>query len=186
MLIAKQSKVLPMKRSLPTAGVLLAAMSLLMTGAISVPGYRVHPARAQDAGASDGGSAPTESGTPKESSTPWNPEHVAASTVFTYGAGVPAFLCTPGRYCALGLQTGETIRQISQSDPTWSVTPTTYGAGKLAAPVLIISPQGTSLGSDLTVTTDRRVYKVKLVSSTEHAMPLAVFNYPSDPAGQAQ
>ncbi len=161
-----------MNRPLVLGRLLRIALPSLLMGAAVLP----LPSLAQTANAQTTGTQ--AGGKEVEDSTPWNPEHVPVSTVFPYGKSVPDFVCMPGRYCALTLQTGETIRQIQQSDQSWSVTPTTYGAGTFAVPVLIVSPQGTSTTAALTVTTDRRVYKINLVSSMDHAMPLAAFSYP--------
>ncbi len=87
--------------------------------------------------------------------------------------------CAPEHYCALALQQGETIKTIDQTDKKWSVTPTTYGAGQFATPVVILFPSATDLSSDLTVTTDRRIYAVKLVSSAAHWSALTAFSYPN-------
>lgn len=115
----------------------------------------------------------------QESSSPLAPEKVAASNTLVYGQGTPTLPCAPGHYCALALQQGETIKSIDQSDKKWSVSPTTYGAGQFATPVVILSPSAPDLASDLTITTDRRVYAVKLVSSGTHWNALTAFSYPN-------
>jgi type IV secretion system protein VirB9 len=115
----------------------------------------------------------------QESSSPLAPEKVAASNTLVYGQGTPTLPCTPGHYCALALQQGETIKTIDQADKKWSVSPTTYGAGQFATPVVILSPSGPDLASDMTITTDRRVYAVKLVSSGTKWNGLTAFSYPN-------
>jgi len=115
----------------------------------------------------------------QESSSPLAPEKVAASNTLVYGQGTPTVACAPEHYSALALQQGKTIKTIDQTDKKWSVTPTTYGAGQFAMPVVILSPSATDLSSDLTVTTDRRIYAVKLVSSAAHWSALTAFSYPN-------
>jgi hypothetical protein len=65
----------------------------------------------------------------------------------------------------------------------WSVTPTVYGAGKLAKPVILISPGGPGLKDELTIISTNaqqkpRTYKVKLVSDADKWTQLTTFRYP--------
>lgn len=115
----------------------------------------------------------------QESSSPLAPEKVAASNTLIFGEGVPTLTCAPGHYCALALQQGETVKSVEQADKKWSATPTTYGAGQFATPVIILSPSAVDLSSTLTVTTNRRVYDVKLVSSATKWAGLTAFSYPN-------
>jgi type IV secretory pathway VirB9-like protein len=78
----------------------------------------------------------------------------------------------------LALQQGETIQKIDQPDKAWSISPTTYGAGQFATPVVILSPSAAALSSDLTITTDRRQYAVKLVSTMTKWTGLTAYSYP--------
>jgi type IV secretory pathway VirB9-like protein len=121
---------------------------------------------------------------PVETSTPWNPEEVPAQTSFDFGAAAePTLVCAPGKYCGLALETGETVQSADADEDHWSVTPTVYGAGKLAKPVILISPFAAGLTDELTITTTSaqqkpRTYKVKLVSDADKWTQLATFRYP--------
>jgi type IV secretion system protein VirB9 len=115
----------------------------------------------------------------QESSSPLAPEKVAASNTLIFGDGVPTLTCAPSHYCALALQQGETIKSVDEADRKWSATPTTYGAGQFATPVVILSPSAVDLSSTLTVTTDRRVYNIKLLSSATKWAGLTAFSYPN-------
>ncbi|HVY98259.1 MAG TPA: TrbG/VirB9 family P-type conjugative transfer protein [Dongiaceae bacterium] len=121
---------------------------------------------------------------PVEDSTPWNPEQVPAQTSFDFGSATePTLVCAPNKYCGLALETGETVQSADADEDHWSVTPTVYGAGKLAKPVILISPFAPGLSDELTVTTTTaqqkpRSYKVKLVSDADKWTQLATFRYP--------
>lgn len=121
---------------------------------------------------------------PVEDSTPWNPEQVPAQTSFDYGATTePILVCAPQKYCGLALQTGETVQSADADEDHWSVTPTVYGAGNLAKPVILVTPWAPGLTDELTITTTSaqqkpRTYKVKLVSDTDKWTQLATFRYP--------
>jgi type IV secretory pathway VirB9-like protein len=120
---------------------------------------------------------------PVEDSTPWNPEQVPAQTVFDYGAAAePVLVCAPGKYCGLALETGETVLSAEANEDHWSVTPTVYGAGKLAKPVILISPIDPGVTDELDITSisagqKGRGYKVKLVSTADKWTQLATFRY---------
>lgn len=113
-----------------------------------------------------------------ESSSPDAPEKVAANKTLVYGQGDATLTCAPEHYCALALQTGETIKTIEQPDKKWTLSPTVYGAGTFATPVVIFSPTAAGLSSDATITTDKRVYQVKLVSTAKDWTPTTAFTYP--------
>jgi hypothetical protein len=121
---------------------------------------------------------------PVETSTPWNPEEVPAQTSFDFGGTTePTLVCAPNKYCGLALETGETVQSADADEDHWSVTPTVYGAGKLAKPVILISPFAAGLTDELVITSTSaqqkpRTYKVKLVSTADKWTQLATFRYP--------
>jgi type IV secretory pathway VirB9-like protein len=118
-----------------------------------------------------------------DDSTPWNPEAVPAQTVFDYGAKAePTLVCAPNKYCGLALETGETVQSAEANEDDWSVTPTVYGAGKLAKPVVLVTPFAPGVKDELTITTtaasgQARTYKVTLVSDADKWTQLASYRY---------
>jgi type IV secretory pathway VirB9-like protein len=120
---------------------------------------------------------------PVDDSTPWNPEAVPAQTVFDYGAKTePTLVCAPEKYCGLALETGETVQSADANEDDWSVTPTTYGAGKLAKPVILVTPFAPGVSDELTISTTAangtpRSYKVRLVSDAAKWTQLASYRY---------
>jgi len=121
---------------------------------------------------------------PVEDSTPWNPEAVPAQTTFEYGAKTePTLVCAPNKYCGLALETGETVQTAQANEDDWSVTPTIYGAGKLAKPMILVTPFAFGLKDELTIETtaangEKRSYKVTLVSDASKWTQLATYRYP--------
>ena len=122
---------------------------------------------------------------PVEDSTPWNPEAVPAQTTFEYGAKAePTLVCAPNKYCGLALETGETVQSAEANEDDWSVTPTVYGAGKLAKPMILVTPFAFGLKDELTIETTaasgaKRSYKLTLVSDAAKWTQLATYRYPT-------
>ena len=120
---------------------------------------------------------------PVEDSTPWNPEAVPAQTSFDFGATTePTLVCAPNKYCGLALETGETVQSADANEDHWSVTSTVYGAGKLAKPMILVTPWAPGLKDELVITSTSaqqkpRTYKVKLVSDADKWTQLATFRY---------
>src|SRR3954469_20787682 len=118
-----------------------------------------------------------------DDSTPWNPEQVPAQTVFDYGAKAePILVCAPNKYCGLALETGETVQSADANEDDWSVTPTIYGAGNLAKPVVLVTPFAPGVKDELTISTKAangqvRSYKVTLVSTADKWTQLASYRY---------
>ena len=118
-----------------------------------------------------------------DDSTPWNPEAVPAQTVFDYGAkSEPTLVCAPNKYCGLALETGETVQSTEANEDDWSVTATTYGAGKLAKPMILVTPFAPGLKDELTIATtaangQARTYKLILASDAEKWTQLASYRY---------
>jgi type IV secretion system protein VirB9 len=103
------------------------------------------------------------------------------AVVFTFGATLPTVVCAPLYPCNLLLQPGEVVQQLDVGDPVrWKVTPSFYGTGSNATTALVIKPTDSGLESALTVSTDRRLYVVKLASRLRDWMPKVAFSYPED------
>jgi type IV secretory pathway VirB9-like protein len=122
---------------------------------------------------------------PVDTSTPWNPEQVPPQAVVDFGAkDEPMLVCAPTRYCALALETGETVQSAETNEDHWSVTPTTYGAGKLAKAVILVSPFAAGLKDELAITTTTaagqpRTYKITLRSDAAKWTQLTSYRYPA-------
>jgi len=119
------------------------------------------PAQAQQ-----NGSQPVESG------TPWSPEELPITTVFDYGRGdrADAGLRAPGSIAPSRWRPARPFQTTDANDEHWSVTPTTYGAGTFAKPVILVhAPGRRALATKLVISSvavnqQARAYKIKLVS----------------------
>ncbi|EIC0560684.1 P-type conjugative transfer protein TrbG [Salmonella enterica] len=103
------------------------------------------------------------------------------SVKYLFGATQPTLVCAPLDTCNIILQGGEIVNGVHVGDkPRWKITPDTMGAGDNAATVLVVKPVDVGLTTTLTVTTDRRLYSIKLVSKARGSMPNLSFDYPDD------
>lgn len=102
--------------------------------------------------------------------------------VYVFGKGMPEVVCAPLRICTLELQPGEQVvtePQIGDS-VRWHVTPSVYGQGPNKTELVVIKPQELGLDTNLVLTTNRRVYYIRLVAHANDYMPRVAFTYPDD------
>ena len=85
--------------------------------------------------------------------------------VYVHGASLPTIVAAPMQVCDVELQAGETVHEIVVGDSSrWMVDSGTAGSGAGATAHLFIKPVDSGLESSAVVTTDRRVYHLRLVS----------------------
>jgi P-type conjugative transfer protein TrbG len=104
--------------------------------------------------------------------------------VYVYGAGMPVLVCAPFRLCTLELQPGEHVTgkpEIGDS-VRWEVTPVETGSGADQTTDVTFKAQSAGLDTDVVIPTDRRLYRVRLISDTRRYIPVVAFQYPSDEA----
>lgn len=103
------------------------------------------------------------------------------SVRYLFGATLPTLVCTPLQVCSIQLQPGEIVNDVHAGDTArWRITPATSGAGSGQTTHVIVKPTDAGLTTNLLVTTDRRTYTVKLVSTQETWIPVLSFDYPDD------
>lgn len=103
------------------------------------------------------------------------------SVVYLYGATLPTLVCTPLEVCAVRLQPGEKVNDVHAGDTTrWRITPATSGEGATETTHVVIKPTDAGLTTNLLITTDRRVYTIKLASSQKEWIPVLSFDYPDE------
>ena len=99
--------------------------------------------------------------------------------VFTYGESLPTVVCAPLYPCAVQLQPGEVIRQADIGDAVrWRVTPARFSSGPDETTILTIKPSDKNLHTVLFISTDRRLYTIRVASSEMDWMPRVSFAYP--------
>lgn len=98
--------------------------------------------------------------------------------VFVHGASLPTIVAAPMQVCDVELQAGETVHEIVVGDSSrWMVDSGTAGSGAGATAHLFIKPVDSGLESSAVVTTDRRVYHLRLVSQRSGHTPYVGFLY---------
>ena len=98
--------------------------------------------------------------------------------VYVHGASLPTIIATPMQVCDVELETGETVNEIVVGDSArWMVDSGTAGSGPGATVHLFIKPVDSGLESSAVVTTDRRVYHLRLVSQRSGHTPYVGFLY---------
>ena len=104
---------------------------------------------------------------------------------FLYGATMPSVVCAPLMVCDLALQPGEVVQNLNIGDSVrWKVSPAFSGLGDTRETHVIIKPTDAGLVTDMILSTTRRVYSIKLISTQHEWMPLVAFNYPDDVKAQ--
>ena len=100
---------------------------------------------------------------------------------FDFAAGVPVIMVTPLQLAQIDLEPGERVLNAFLGDTVrWSVEITS--AGDPPTPGLVVKAAETNLTTGLVISTDRRTYRLQLVSSSVFHMPSVGFSYPdTDP-----
>ena len=106
--------------------------------------------------------------------------------VFVHGASLPTIIASPMQVCDVELQAGETVNEIVVGDSArWLVVSGSAGTGPGATVHLFIKPVDAGLESSAVITTDRRVYHLRLVSQRTGHTPYVGFLYSDDLRQQA-
>lgn len=102
--------------------------------------------------------------------------------VYLYGSTLPTVICAPLSVCDIELQQGEKIvgTPMIGDAARWEAKPALSGVGSSQISHIIIKPFESGLSTTLIVTTSRRTYHIKLVSSNKNWTPRVGFTYPDD------
>jgi type IV secretion system protein TrbG len=101
--------------------------------------------------------------------------------VYTYGTGLPTVICAPLRLCVIELEPGEKLvgePHIGDS-VRWLIEPASSGAGMVESALLVVKPKVAGLDTNLILTTDRRLYYLRLVSTAHEYIARTSFEYPA-------
>lgn len=101
---------------------------------------------------------------------------------FVYGESMPTVVCAPLRVCEIELQPGERVNgaPLIGDEVRWSVTPGLTGSGDSRVVHVLIRPERAGLDTNLVIPTDRRMYRLRLVSDEENYLSVLGFTYPAD------
>lgn len=102
--------------------------------------------------------------------------------VYLYGSTLPTVICAQLSVCDIELQQGEKIigTPLIGDAARWEAKPAVSGAGASQVSHIIVKPFEDNLSTTLIVTTNRRTYHIKLLSSNKNWMPRVGFTYPDD------
>lgn len=108
--------------------------------------------------------------------------YVDAVQVYPYTEGALYRLyAAPERVSDIALQPGETITSVAAGDTVrWTVGDTTSGSGETKRAHILVKPFSAGLSTNLVITTDRRVYRLQLLSTAATSMGAIRWTYPAD------
>lgn len=87
----------------------------------------------------------------------------------------------PGQVTDIALQPGENLIAVASGDTArWVIGDTTSGSGEAKQTHVLVKPFTAGLATNLVITTDRRTYHVRLVSTPGTAMSSMRWTYPQD------
>jgi len=108
--------------------------------------------------------------------------YVDAVQVYPYSEGALYRLyAAPERVTDVALQPGETITSVAAGDTVrWTVGDTTSGSGDTKRTHILVKPFSAGIATNLVITTDRRVYRLQLISTAATSMAAISWTYPAD------
>ena len=93
--------------------------------------------------------------------------------VYVHGASLPTIVATPMQVSDVELEAGEVVNEIVVGDSArWMVESGSAGSGPDARVHLFIKPVDAGLESSTVITTNRRVYHLRLVSQRKGHTPM--------------
>ena len=107
---------------------------------------------------------------------------VNGAQVYPYSEGT-IFLAyaAPGLVTDIVLQPGETLIAVASGDTArWVIGDTTSGSGEAKQTHVLVKPFSGGLVTNLVITTDRRAYHIRLVSTATTALSSMRWTYPQD------
>jgi P-type conjugative transfer protein TrbG len=104
---------------------------------------------------------------------------------YPYGKAQPTLTCRPLYVCDIALQSGEAILDLAIGDSVrWIISPAQSGPNG-NTPHVFVKPTQLDLDTNFVITTTRRVYYLRLISSSYTEITRIGFYYPEDEAADA-
>ena len=101
--------------------------------------------------------------------------------IYVHGAVLPSVIASPMQICDVELQPGEKVNEIVVGDSArWMIESGSAGQGAGQTVHLFIKPVDAGLESTAVITTDRRVYHLRLISKKDQHTPYIGFTYADD------
>jgi type IV secretion system protein VirB9 len=109
-------------------------------------------------------------------------EFVNGAQVYPYSEGtIFQVYAAPGLVTDIALQPGENLVAVASGDTArWVIGDTTSGSGDGKQTHVLVKPFSAGLLTNLVITTDRRAYHVRLVSTSGTALSSMRWTYPQD------
>ncbi|MFC3110925.1 P-type conjugative transfer protein TrbG [Undibacterium arcticum] len=108
--------------------------------------------------------------------------------LFPYGQYLPTITCAPLRACDIELEAGEIVtgKPLAGDAVRWKVTHAESGRGDKKVTHVVIKPTDAHLDTNLIITTDRRTYHLRMLSTANETDYLnrVGFYYPEDIADE--
>lgn len=107
---------------------------------------------------------------------------IAGAQVYPFSEGtIFTGYAAPGLVTDIILQPGENLVAVASGDTTrWVIGDTTSGSGNGKQTHILVKPISAGLLTNLVITTDRRAYHVRLVSTSATALSSMRWTYPQD------
>jgi type IV secretion system protein VirB9 len=107
---------------------------------------------------------------------------VSGAQVYPYSEGtIFQVYAAPGLVTDIMLQPGESLVAVASGDTArWVIGDTTSGSGEAKQTHVLVKPFSAGLLTNLVITTDRRAYHVRLVSTAATALSSMRWTYPQD------
>lgn len=100
--------------------------------------------------------------------------------IFLFGESMPSIITAPLRLTNIVLEAGEIIKDVQIGDSVrWIVSLSISGEDPITSHI-ILKPTDTDLQTTLNIMTNRRVYRLNLISEDKNFMPAVAFRYPND------
>lgn len=104
----------------------------------------------------------------------------AGLVTFAYGSGIPTVVCALLELTDLAFEKGESILSVQLGDSVrWNIESAISGSANDSVEHLIVKPLEAGLKTSMLITTDRRIYHIRLKSTEADFMPAVVFSYPN-------
>ncbi len=107
---------------------------------------------------------------------------VNGAQVYPYSEGtIYQVYAAPGLVTDIALQPGENLIAVASGDTArWVLGDTTSGSGPAKQTHVLVKPFSAGLQTNLVITTDRRAYHVRLISTSGTALSSMRWSYPQD------
>ena len=97
---------------------------------------------------------------------------------FAYNsAQQPIVRTSPFQETVISLEPGEKFTNVTTGDPNrWTYSAATSGVGGHQQQHILVKPSASDLGTNMVITTDRRIYNLRLMSSTD-GIPTRIISF---------